>query len=344
MRDQFVLFVFLDKFLWSTNTDSWLIIWFHTGTQHALYACWWPAGNSGLCSVGCKLKAVVCLFLVIPHFVKHLTRLLKLFSVQHALEENHSPVETLWMQNCHSITEKYQIPRVELHISLGEALYLWCVVSTDSRAEHWVNQKLEGITYPPGSTCIREVFDGFQHLPQWAVICQSNPHPARKVLEEKVDDVQIMEQIHSTNTVRCVWTSLFAAVTQNWKSVSLCICFSTWKCCKTHLYEFYLGTSPKTVTPKRTPSAPMTLSWKEEVIAEMKSLTLEKLFWPTLHDSSTRNTMSACTTVLHAEGRRKDQLVCAWIQREDKLNFIKLFSCCVHLEDKKTIIQHFQIC
>lgn len=73
----------------------------------------------------------------------------------------------------------------------------------------------------------------------------------------------------------------------------------------------HLGTSPKTVTPKRTPSSPTTLSWKEETMAEMKSLTLEKLVWPALHDSSTRNTMSACTTVLHAEERRMVELVCA---------------------------------
>lgn len=69
-------------------------------------------------------------------------------------------------------------------------------------------------------------------------------------------------------------------------------------------FEIYLGTSPKTVTPKRTPSSPTTLFWKEETMAEMKSFTLEKLVWPTLHDSSTRKTMSACNTVLHAEGRR----------------------------------------
>lgn len=56
---------------------------------------------------------------------------------------------------------------------------------------------------------------------------------------------------------------------------------------------FYRGMSPKTVTPKRTPSGPTTLPLKEEMMAEMKLLTLLKLVWPTLHDSSTRNTMSA---------------------------------------------------
>lgn len=73
--------------------------------------------------------------------------------------------------------------------------------------------------------------------------------------------------------------------------------------------EFHLGTSPKTVTPKRTPSLPITLVWKEEMMVEMKSLTLVKLVSPTLHDSSTRNTMSACPTVLHAEGRRMRESV-----------------------------------
>lgn len=38
---------------------------------------------------------------------------------------------------------------------------------------------------------------------------------------------------------------------------------------------------------------------------EMKFLTLEKLVWPTAHDSSTRKTMSACATVLHAELMKK---------------------------------------
>lgn len=66
----------------------------------------------------------------------------------------------------------------------------------------------------------------------------------------------------------------------------------------------YLGTSPKRVTPKRTPSVPTALPLKEEMRDEMKSLTLERLLWPVLHDSSTRNTMSACTTVLHAEGEK----------------------------------------
>lgn len=68
----------------------------------------------------------------------------------------------------------------------------------------------------------------------------------------------------------------------------------------------YLGTSPKSVTPKRTPSAPTVLSLKEDMMAEMKSLTLEKLVWPTLHDSSTRNTMSAWTAVLQAENQEME--------------------------------------
>lgn len=41
------------------------------------------------------------------------------------------------------------------------------------------------------------------------------------------------------------------------------------------------------------------------MMEEMKFLTLEKLVWPTAHDSSTRKTMSACATVLHAELRKK---------------------------------------
>lgn len=82
-------------------------------------------------------------------------------------------------------------------------------------------------------------------------------------------------------------------------------------------FEFYLAISPKTVTPKRTPSGPTTLSLKEETMVEMKSLTLEKLVWPTLHDSSTRNTMSACTTVLHAEGAM-GELVSAQISWKDR--------------------------
>lgn len=69
--------------------------------------------------------------------------------------------------------------------------------------------------------------------------------------------------------------------------------------------DSHLGTSPKTVTPKRTPSAPTTLPLKEETMVEMKSLTLEKLLWPNPHDSSTRNTTSACATVLHAGGGQK---------------------------------------
>lgn len=89
------------------------------------------------------------------------------------------------------------------------------------------------------------------------------------------------------------------------------------KCCYWYFMArfvlmFHLGTSPNTVTPKRTPSLPITLSWNEEMIAEINPLTLEKLVWPTLHDSSTRNTMSACTTVLHAEERTKERLKSAW--------------------------------
>lgn len=55
------------------------------------------------------------------------------------------------------------------------------------------------------------------------------------------------------------------------------------------------------MTPKRTPSVPTTLYLKLVMRAEMKFLTRATLLWPTLDDSSTRNTMSACTTVLHAE-------------------------------------------
>lgn len=44
-------------------------------------------------------------------------------------------------------------------------------------------------------------------------------------------------------------------------------------------------------------------------MAEMKPFTLEKLVCPTPHDSSTRKTKSACTTVLHAEETRVDKLV-----------------------------------
>lgn len=63
-------------------------------------------------------------------------------------------------------------------------------------------------------------------------------------------------------------------------------------------------------------------------MAEMKPLTLEKLVWPTLHDSSTKNTMSACTTVLHAEGRRTEELVRAQITRS-----VEQYNICL----KKTI-------
>lgn len=45
------------------------------------------------------------------------------------------------------------------------------MVSTDGRAEHWVNQKLEGVTNPPGSTLKGEVCDGLEHLAQRTVIC-----------------------------------------------------------------------------------------------------------------------------------------------------------------------------
>lgn len=43
-------------------------------------------------------------------------------------------------------------------------MYLWGMVTTDDRAEHVVNQKLEGITNPPGSTLIGEVSNGSEHL------------------------------------------------------------------------------------------------------------------------------------------------------------------------------------
>lgn len=45
-----------------------------------------------------------------------------------------------------------------------EALYLRGMVSTDDRAVHGVNQKLEGVTSPPGSPLIGEVSDGSEHL------------------------------------------------------------------------------------------------------------------------------------------------------------------------------------
>lgn len=53
-----------------------------------------------------------------------------------------------------------QTPWMGFHISPVEALYLWGMVSPDDRAKHGVNQKLEGITNPPGSTLIGEVSDG----------------------------------------------------------------------------------------------------------------------------------------------------------------------------------------
>lgn len=47
-----------------------------------------------------------------------------------------------------------------------EEVYLWGMVSTDGRAEHRVNQKLEGIANPPGSTLIGKASDGSKHLLQ----------------------------------------------------------------------------------------------------------------------------------------------------------------------------------
>lgn len=58
----------------------------------------------------------------------------------------------------------YNKPWIGSHISLVEALYLWGVVSTQDRAEHGVNQKLEGIANPPGSTLIGKAFDGSENL------------------------------------------------------------------------------------------------------------------------------------------------------------------------------------
>ncbi len=90
---------------------------------------------------------------------------------------------------------------MSFHMSPVEEQYLWGMVSTDGRAEHRVNQKLEGITNPPGSTLIGEASDGSEHLFQWAVVCQSNLHSARKGLQgiEKLDHVEIMEQIMQTS-------------------------------------------------------------------------------------------------------------------------------------------------
>lgn len=151
--------------------------------------------------------------------------------------------------------------------------YLWGVVATDGRAEDLMDQKHQGVTDPPGSPPVGEISDGPQDLLYWAVVCQSDPH------SEKEDGGR--------------------SFSTSFKSLWLYSCaFSGLKT--------YLGTSPKTVTPKRTPSLPTKLSLKLVMMAETKSLTWEKLLGPTFHDSSTRNTMSACATVLHAErGKRR---------------------------------------
>lgn len=63
----------------------------------------------------------------------------------------------------------------------------------------------------------------------------------------------------------------------------------------------YLGMSAYKVTPKRTPSDPITLLWKDRIISAMNSLIWLKLEGPTDHDSSTKNTMSAGKAVRHSE-------------------------------------------
>lgn len=48
------------------------------------------------------------------------------------------------------------------------------------------------------------------------------------------------------------------------------------------------------------PSDPITLVWKDLIISAINSLTCWKLEGPTVHDSSTMNTMSAVKAVLHS--------------------------------------------
>lgn len=55
------------------------------------------------------------------------------------------------------------------------------------------------------------------------------------------------------------------------------------------------------VTPKRTPSGPITPLWKDRIISAMNSLIWPKLEGPTDHDSSTKNTMSAGKAVQQSD-------------------------------------------
>lgn len=51
-------------------------------------------------------------------------------------------------------------------MSPGDALHLWGVISTDDRAENVVDQELEGIADPPGSTFVWQVSHSSEHLLQ----------------------------------------------------------------------------------------------------------------------------------------------------------------------------------
>lgn len=173
--------------------------------------------------------------------------------------------------------------------------YLWGKISADGRAEHRIYKEPESAACPPRSSTVGEVSNSSEHLLKWTVVCQSNKHPVEQRHEAKLGHVEMMEQERATGF--CVCKTCLDDFSTERKNKSL-----TW--CQEFMLD-YLGTSPKRVTPKRTPSAPTALSWKEDMMAEMKSLTLKKLVWPTLHDSSTRNTMSACTTVLQAKKTRE---------------------------------------
>lgn len=67
--------------------------------------------------------------------------------------------DSCWMPNNPNMPDTLRLPWMSFHMSPVEEQYLWGMVSTDGRAEHRVNQKLEGITNPPGSTLIGEASD-----------------------------------------------------------------------------------------------------------------------------------------------------------------------------------------
>lgn len=43
-------------------------------------------------------------------------------------------------------------------------MYLWGKISTDGRAEHGVDEKLEGLASPPGSALVGEVPNSSHHV------------------------------------------------------------------------------------------------------------------------------------------------------------------------------------